>query len=107
MIDRDRHSIPATTIQSNKLSDILIELDSKDITPKDKPFIVIDEIMLFGGSDKNEAITTIEELRNRGFQVKVDGIDWTFQELPFTFMQDMLEETLLNKDWTEIQLGTK
>jgi thymidine kinase/deoxyadenosine/deoxycytidine kinase len=107
MIDRDRHKIPATTIESNKLEDILRTLDDMEISADSTPILFIDEVMLFKENDKNEAVAVIEELRTRGFQVVVNGIDWTFQELPFTFMHDLVEKTISDENWSEIKLGTR
>jgi thymidine kinase/deoxyadenosine/deoxycytidine kinase len=107
MIDRDRRMIAATTIESNRLVDIISHLDQSEITPQDYPFILIDEGMLFVNSNVQEAVATIEHLRAKGFCVIIDGIDYTFQELPFTFMHDLLAETLNNKNWHEIEMGTR
>ncbi|MFC1600483.1 deoxynucleoside kinase [Patescibacteria group bacterium] len=109
MMDRDRHKTPAKTIESNRLEDILAILDRKGkrITADKKPFILIDEVMLFIENDKDEAIAVIEELGRRGFQVIVNGIDWTFQKKPFTFMQDLLERAVDDENWHEIKMGTR
>lgn len=107
MIDRDKRMIEATTIESNRLMDIVSYLDEKKITPQDYPFIFIDEGMLFVGSDTQEAITIIDYLRTRGFCVIVDGVDYTFQEEPFTFMHPLLAQTLKNENWHEVEMGTR
>jgi thymidine kinase len=107
MIDRDRRKTPATTIEDNSLTSIIKILKEQGITPQTHPFVFIDEVMLFVGSDASEAIGVIEFLRQDGFCVIVDGIDYTFQELPFTFMHELLRRTKENPNWHQIEMGTR
>jgi thymidine kinase len=107
MIDRDRRKTPATTIEDNSLTSIIKILKEQGITPQTHPFVFIDEVMLFVGSDASEAIGVIEFLRQDGFCVIVDGIDYTFQELPFTFMHELLGQTKENPNWHQIEMGTR
>jgi len=112
MIDRDGRKIPARTIESNRLPDIIefIDkelIDEKKITPKDRPFILIDELMLFIESDWDEAIWTIEQLRSRGFSVVANGLTYTFQEEPFTFMHSLIAKTGSHPNWHQIEMGTR
>ncbi len=106
MVDRDRRRIPALTIKDNRLADVISYLGTTRITPDEKPFVFIDEVMLFIGSDSEEALSSIEELRKMGFNVVFDGIDYTFQEEPFTFAHDLLEAVNQNGNWHEIEVGT-
>lgn len=107
MVDRDRRKIPAVTINDNRLADIVGYLKARRITPDETPFVFIDEVMLFIDSDGEEAGSSIEELRNMGFNVVFDGIDYTFQEEPFTFAHNLLEVANLNGNWHQIEVGTK
>ena len=111
MIDRDRRSIPALTIESNRLKDIVAYVrqhgQDGDISVDDKRFIFIDEVMFFIGSDAAEAIESIEELRKMGFHVVCDGIDYTFQEEPFTFAHKLVEFSIGASSWHEVEMGTK
>lgn len=106
MIDRDRRSIPAITIKDDRLESIADYLKSKGITPDKTPFIFIDEVMLFIGSDSEQAIHSVEELRKMGFNVIFDGIDYTFQEEPFTFAHELLRVARWKSDWYEIEVAT-
>jgi thymidine kinase len=106
MIDRDRRSIPAVTVKDDKLAGIVGYLRARRITPHETPFVFIDEVMLFIGSDSEEAVSSIEELRKMGFNVVFDGIDYTFQEEPFTFAHDLLETANQNGNWHEIEVAT-
>ncbi len=107
MIDRDGRRIPAVTVSSDRLGDILAEIDRRKIEANDVPFIFIDEIMLFVESDSQEVLDTVEELRKRGFNIVCDGIDYTFQGKPFTFSHDLVDNALLNPNWHEIELTTR
>jgi len=108
MIDRDKRQIPAQTIESNNLLDIVRYIDENNINPEEKPFIFIDEVMLFVENiKKGEAIDVLEELRKKGFNVVVNGLDYTFQEEPFTFMIDLVEKSTKEKNWHEELMQTK
>ena len=107
MIDRDGRKIPAFTTQSNRLRDILTEIDQMRITPREHPFIFIDEVMLYIESSSKEAVAVIEDLRSRGFNVICDGIDYTFQEEPFTFSHELVARSLGDRNWHEIELATR
>lgn len=107
MIDRDGRKIPAYTIRSNNLRNILSEIESRGITPEESPFVFIDEVMLFFENDAGEAIRTLEELRNKGFNVLCNGIDYTFQEEPFTFSHHLIARALMGSSWHEVELATR
>lgn len=107
MIDRDGRKIPAYTIQSNNLRDVLSEIESRGITPEDSPFVFIDEVMLFFENDAGEAIRTLEELRKREFNVLCNGIDYTFQEEPFTFSHHLIARAIFDNNWHELELATR
>lgn len=106
MIDRDGRSIPAITIESNRLEEINRLIDEQGITPQQKPIIFIDEVMLFHESDAVGAIKTIEELRERGFCVIADGIDYTFKREPFTFIHELIRKSLMDDRWHQYEMGT-
>lgn len=129
VISRTGQKIPAITIgktvQLNKetkastLRSIIEYIDEQKITPKDKQYIFIDDIMLFAAHKDNhqKAVEILEEIRKKGFHVIVDGIDYTFQEEPFTFMHDLLgkvkkeqkeaEGEKRNPNWYEIETHTR
>lgn len=107
MIDRDGRKIPAHTISSNNLKGILSEIESRGITPEENTFIFIDEVMLFFENDASEAIRTIEELRKKGFNILCNGIDYTFQEEPFTFSHHLIARALMDQNWHEVELATR
>jgi thymidine kinase len=107
MVDRDGGRVPATTIESNKLKDILVHIDKEGITPQEKPLILVDDMMLFIGSDAVEAIEAVEELRQRGVHVVCNFIDYTFQEEPFNFALALLQHTVDNEHWHAIETATR
>jgi thymidine kinase/deoxyadenosine/deoxycytidine kinase len=107
MMDRDDGRLPATTIESNRLSDIMDCIDREKITPREKPVIFVDEVMLFHQSTKGEALETLDTLLQKGFHVVVDGIDWQFNNKPFTFIQDLLARSAEDPNWHQVQLGTR
>ncbi|OGM67622.1 hypothetical protein A2985_00460 [Candidatus Woesebacteria bacterium RIFCSPLOWO2_01_FULL_43_11] len=107
MIDRDGRKIPAFTTQSNRLRDILTEIDQRGMTPREHPLIFIDEVMFYTESSSEEAIGVIEDLRSRGFNVICDGIDYTFQEEPFTFSHELVARSFGDGNWHEIELATR
>ena len=107
--NRDGVEIPANTIWSNKLSEILEDvkrrIGSDNIDPR-KTYLFIDETMLFYESDADEAVSSVEELRQMGFHVVCDFIDYTFQEEPFNFAHKLIREATVRPDWHEVELGT-
>lgn len=107
MIDRDRRRRPAQTIASNRLQDVVAWIERQRISPKEKPFVFIDEVMLFVGSRPREAIVTINKLQRLGFSVVADGIDYTFQEKPFTFMYHLIARAFKNPNWHQFEMGTR
>ena len=107
MIDRDGRKIPAYTIRSNNLREILSEIESRGITPEESPFVFIDEVMLFFENNAGGAIRTLEELRKKGFNVLCNGIDYTFQEEPFTFSHHLIAKALIDTNWHEVELATR
>jgi len=62
--------------------------------------------MLFIESDSKKTIETLEDLRKLGFHVVCDGIDYTYQETPFTFMHELLAEVLERRNWHGEKLAT-
>ena len=110
IVSRDGSQVQAKIIENNSLRSILEFVKRKRISPQKTPYLLIDEIMLFTKEDKNheDAVRAIEELRTMGFHVIVDGINYTFQEEPFTFMHRLLSETR-RKDgnWHAIEMSTR
>jgi len=107
IMTRDRRKIEAHTIESNDLKDIIKFIDKNSISSKEKRYILIDEIMLFYQNSAEEAIAVLEALREMGFHVVIDGIDYTFQEKPFTFMHQLIENAFKDRDWHEIRMSTR
>lgn len=109
VISRDGLQIPATVIKDNSLLTLLKKVKSKRLNPQTTPYIFIDEIMLFisHADDHNKALEALEELREMGFHVITDGIDYTFQEEPFTFMHDLLQKAKHDKNWHEFEMSTR
>ena len=110
IVSRDGSQVKAKIIENNSLRSIIEFVKQKRIFPKETPYLLIDEIMLFTKKykDHEEAVKVLEELRTLGFHVIVDGIDYTFQEKPFTFMHRLLRETR-RKDgsWHAIEMSTR
>lgn len=107
IMTRDKRKIRAQTIESNDLRDIIKFIKENNVTSEEKRYVLIDEIMLFHRNSAEEAIAVLEALRKKGFHVVVDGIDYTFQEEPFTFMHQLIEKTFENEDWHEIKMSTR
>ncbi len=113
ILSRDGPTLKSHLIQSNDLRSILSYIRRQNITPKQKPYIFIDEIELFTENRESEkepdrsAIKVLEQLRAMGFHVVVDGIDYTFQEEPFTFMHDILAYAKQSKNWHSIKTATR
>lgn len=107
MIDRDRRKRPAQTIASNRLQDIVVRIEQQKISSQQQPFVFIDEVMLFVGSRPREAIAAINKLQRLGFSVVADGIDYTFQEKPFTFMHHLIGRALKNAHWHQFEMATR
>lgn len=109
IISRNHLKIPAHTTDGNDLKEIKEFIIANKIKPAQAPYILIDEIMFFidQGDKPQEAIQVLEDLRKMGFQVIVDGIDFTFNNRPFTFMLDLLTETKTNKNWHQLETSTK
>jgi len=108
VISRNGLKIDAKTVKRNDLKAVLRDIKKYNIRPENFPHIFIDEIMLFiGQKDKaQEAIEVLEKLRQMGFNLVIDGIDYTFQEEPFTFMHDLLREARKNDNWHQIETST-
>ena len=107
IMTRDRRKIEAHTIESNDLKDIIKFIDKNSISSKEKRYILIDEIRSFRQNSPEEAIAVLEALREMGFHVVIDGIDYTFQEKPFTFMHQLIENAFKDRDWHEIRMSTR
>ena len=107
LINRDGLTLEAIMIKSNNLQSVLDYLAENHIDPKKKPFILIDEIMLFYQNSGEEALQILENLRNLGFNVIVDGVNYTFQGEPFTFMHDLLVNTRVNANWHHFTMKTR
>jgi len=109
VISRDGLKINANTIENNNLWSIVDYIKDHKIDPENQPYIFIDEIMLFTAHDKKpkDAIAALEAIRKMGFHVIVDGIDYTFQEEPFTFMDGLLKRARKNKHWYQIETSTR
>lgn len=109
IVSRDGSSLKAFLIEDNNLESILKFIEKKRISSRNKPFLLIDEIMLFNKTDKKaEAAKILEKFRRKGFQVIIDGIDYTFQEEPFSLMHDLLIEVGRKKrHWHAIEMSTR
>ena len=109
VISRNGLKIPAHTTIGNNLGEIKTYIKKEKIDATKKPYLIIDEIMFFVDHAKNpqEAIDVLEDLRKMGFKVIFDGIDYTFQARPFTFMLKLLKEAKKNKNWHEIEMSTR
>lgn len=111
IISRDNLRIAAHLIRDNNVNSIYEFIKRKKISPKDKPYIFIDEMMLFTAHDRSprEVINVLEVLRRMGFHIVVDGIDYTFQEQPFTFMHGLIKRVLKdeNGNWHQIETKTR
>ena len=110
IISNDKIEQKAITIWDNNLQSILNFINENEIDPKKHPYIFIDEVQLFiAHKGKSvDAVNIIKELWQMGFNVIVDGIDYSFQNLPFTFMFGLLEEVAkYPKNWHEIQMKTR
>lgn len=109
VISRDDLKIEATTTEDNDLWSIVRMVADKKINSKETPYILIDDVMLFiaNASDPEDAVAALNALRMMGFNVVVNGIDYTFQEEPFSFMHDLLEYSLKDPNWHEIEMSTR
>ncbi len=107
VMTRDRRKIKGITIESNNLKDVVLYIEKENIAPNKYPFIFIDEIMLFHKTEADDAILYLEHLRMKGFNIVVDGIDYTFQEEPFTFMHELIGKSLDNLNWNQIEMRTR
>lgn len=110
IVSRDGSKVQAKLIEDNSLKSILELVRQRRISSKKIPYLLIDEIMLFSKEAENheDAIKVLEKLRKMGFHVIVDGIDYTFQEKPFTFMHKLLKETnKKNKNWHALEMSTR
>jgi len=109
VISRDGLKLKAETIENNNLNAIEKYIKDKNIDPKEKPYIFIDEVMLFVADCESPkgVVKVLEDLRRMGFHLILDGIDYTFQGEPFTFMFELLKETKNNSNWHEIRTSTK
>lgn len=107
IVSRDGNESSAMTISSNRLSDILRYMEKKGITPSEVSHIFIDEVMLFIGEDNKNSLEALDRLLKIGFNVVVNGVDYTFKEEPFTFTHKLLEKTTLDSNWHEIEMSTK
>lgn len=109
VMSRDGLTLQATTIKDNSLWRIVKAVNEEKINPKDYPYLFIDEVMLSIGEAQNhkEAVWALETLRKMGFHVIINGIDYTFQEEPFTFMHQLLAEAKSDPNWHEIEMSTR
>jgi len=119
LISRSGLKIKAVTIEDNSLKSIISFIRDNNNDSKKQPYIFIDDVMLFLAQKDNpqEAIDALEELRKMGFHVIADGIDYTFQEEPFTFMHNLLgkvkkeqkeaEGEKRNPNWYQIETHTR
>jgi len=107
IVTRDGGLISAESIESDDLADVLKYVKNRQITPENRPYIFIDEIMLFTKTAANCATQILEELRNAGFHVVVTGIDYTFQEEPFTFMHNLLGFASSSSNWHQVEMSTR
>lgn len=108
VLSRDNLALQARVVEDNSLLS-LVEYIKTNINPKKKPYIFIDEIQLFIAEAENPqtAISALEGLRNLGFHVICDGIDYTFQEKPFTFMHRLINNCNENNNWKAVQMKTR
>lgn len=107
LINRDGLTLEAITIPDNDLQSTIDYVSNNQIDPNKKPFIFIDEIMLFHKTPVESAVGLLEKLRMLGFHVIVDGIDYTFQGKPFTFMHELLKQTKTNPNWIQFMMHTR
>jgi len=109
VMSRDGKTIPAITIKNNSLWTINSLIKEQKIDSKKFPYIFIDEVMLFIAHTQKpkEAVIAIETLRKMGFHVIVDGVDYTFQEEPFTFMHNLLAQAKKDTNWHAIEMSTR
>ncbi len=113
ILSRDGPAIKSNLVRNNDLWSIVDHIKKNKISPKKKPYIFIDEIELFienaldpKKDDQKKAVAALKELQKMGFHVVVDGIDYTFQEEPFTFMHDLLAQ-VDNSSWFAIETSTR
>ena len=109
IVSRDGTQVKAKIIEDNNLRSVLKQIEQKRISSHKKPYLLIDEIMLFTTqAEENDVIKVLEKIRRKGFQIIVDGIDYTFQEEPFTFMHRLLNEAKKNKkNWHALEMSTR
>lgn len=107
VIDRNGGKTSAITVETNSLSDIYQYIVDNGVSTEEVKYIFIDEVMLFVGDDGESAIKSLEDLRRMGFNVVCDGIDYTFQERPFTFTHEILTTTKETHSWHQVEMGTR
>jgi len=73
------------SIDTNRLTDVLVYIRQQKISPQECPIVAFDEAMLFEDSPI-EAIQALNDLRQMGFNVLVAGVALTFKGEPFGFM---------------------
>jgi thymidine kinase len=106
LVDRDKGMTSAITIDSNNLRDVERRMDDQQFSPRERPTVIIDSVMLFTESDAREAIDVISNLRLR-FNVVVAGVSYTFRGEPFTFMKDLEEHVGDDPNWNIIKTVTR
>jgi len=109
VISRDGSQIKATLIEDSDLWTMVEKIKAENINSQKTPYIFIDEIQLFTNTEKEgrTAVAALEELRNLGFHVIIDGIDYSFQGEPFTFMFKLLKEVNQKDSWHAFEMSTR
>ncbi|MDH7476264.1 MAG: deoxynucleoside kinase [Microgenomates group bacterium] len=109
IVSRDGYRLKAKIIEDNDLETIIKYIRKKRLSPKQFPYIFIDEVMLFiaQASQPKKAIAVLDSLRKKGFHIIANGIDFTFRGEYFTFMKHLLKEVKKNKFWHEIETSTR
>jgi thymidine kinase len=109
VMSRDGHKVNAITVWDNNLQTIVDYVKNKKINSKKISYIFIDELMLFVAHSKksNQAVQILRYLQKMGFHIIADGIDFTFQEEPFSFMDTILKQTKKLISWHQIEMSTR
>lgn len=92
LVTRDGDSVPALTIASNDIRDIVRVIAAQGITPEKNPVLGIDDAMLFvkNRDDPEAVISTLKWLMDAGFNVVINGLSLNYKGEPFTYMDYLL-----------------
>jgi len=107
LISRDGLRIEAKTVKNNDLETILRYIKINVISPQKYPYLFIDEVMLFVKNNGKQAVAILDQLRDLGFHLIIDGIDYTFAQEPFTFMHQLLKKAGEDDNWHQIETSTR